>query len=193
MPPAATVPLAPGAVFRTAALRRWGENPTRLSQRLERDGLVQRLGHGLLFVPKLTKFGAAAPSDSALLDALLDGGPYVITGPIRWNALGLGSTGLYVHPLVYNTKRTCSVTLGGRTFNLRRVAFPREVTAEWFVVDLLRHTDAAGLDPGDLIHNLVRAVKHGRFDRARLMEMAERFGTVADAKVIRGVVEGAAG
>ena len=143
-------------------------------------------------MPKLTKFGAAAPSDSALLDALLDGGPYVVTGPMRWNALGLGSTGLHVHPLVYNTKRTGSATLGGRTFELRRVAFPREVTAEWFVVDLFRHTDAAGLDPRDLIRNLVSAVKHGRFDRTRLVEMAERFGSVADAKVIRRVVEGAA-
>ena len=192
MPPAANVTLNPGTVFRTAALRRWGENPTRLSQRLERDGLVQRLGHGFLFVPKLTKFGMAPPSDSAILDALLDRSPYVVTGPTRWNALGLGSTALHVHPLVYNTKRTGSVTLGGRTFELRRVAFPRDLTAEWFVVDLLRHTDAAGLDQADLVRNLVSAVAHGRFDHARLLEMAERFGTGADAKLMRRVVDGAA-
>ena len=192
MPPAASVALDPGTVFRTAALRRWGENPTRLARRLERDGLVQRLGHGFLFVPKLTKFGAAPPSDSALLDAVLEGGPYVVTGPMRWNALGLGSTALHVHPLVYNTKRTGSVTLGGRTFELRRVAFPREVTAEWFVFDLLRHTDAAGVDPADLIRNLVRALEHGRFDRTRLLETAERFGTGAAAKLMRRAVHEAA-
>ena len=192
MPAAAAVALDPGTVFRTAALRRWGENPTRLARRLEGEGLVQRLGHGLLFVPKLTRFGTAPPSDSALLDALLAGGPYVVTGPMRWNALGLGSTALHVHPIVYNTKRTGSVTLGGRTFELRRVAFPGEVTAEWFVFDLLRHTDAAGVDPADLIHNLVRALEHGRFDRARLLETAERFGTRAEAKLVRRAVHRAA-
>lgn len=188
MPPPAAVALIPGAVFRTAALRRWGDNPTRLAARLERAGLVQRLGHGFFYVSRRTKFGPAQPTDAALLDALLDGTPYVVTGPTRWNALGLGSTALHVHPLVYNTKRSDTFTLGGRTFELRRVAFPREVTAEWFVVDLLRHTDAAGLDPGDLVRNLVAAVRHGRFDRERLLAMAEQFGTRADATLMRGIV-----
>ena len=83
MPPASTVSLTAGSVFRTAALRRWGDNPTRLAARLEQEGLVQRLGHGFLYVPRLTKFGAAPPSDDALLDSLLDGTPYVVTGPTR--------------------------------------------------------------------------------------------------------------
>lgn len=48
MPAATDVQLTPGQVFRTAALRRWGQNPTRLSQRLVREGRVQRLGHGFL-------------------------------------------------------------------------------------------------------------------------------------------------
>ena len=69
----ANVSLTPGTVFRTAALRRWGDNPTRLAQRLEREGRVQRLGHGFLYVPRETKFGLAPPSEEALLDALLDG------------------------------------------------------------------------------------------------------------------------
>lgn len=192
MSAAAKVTLTPGTVFRTAALRRWGENPTRLAQRLERDGALRRLGHGFVYVPKLTKFGVAPPSDSSLLDAMLDGAPYLVTGPMRWNALGLGSTALHVHPLVYNTKRTGSFTLGGRTFELRRVDFPREPTAEWFVVDLLRHASAAGLDPADLVSNIVTALRHGRFDSSRLVEMAERFGTAADASVLRDAAQEAA-
>jgi len=185
---AAEVSLTPGTVFRTAALRRWGENPTRLAHRLEREGRVQRLGHGFLYVPRETKFGTAPPSDEALMDALLDGTPHLVTGPVRWNALGLGSTALHVHPLVYNTKRTGTFTLGGRTFELRRVAFPREVTAEWFVVDLLRHTDSVGLDRDDLARHLVAALKRGRFDRERLFDMADQFGTRPDRDFVRQVV-----
>lgn len=188
MPPAVHVPLTPGSVFRTAALRRWGDNPTRLARRLEREGLVQRLGHGFVYVPRRTRFGDAPPTDEALLDALLDGTPYVVTGPVRWNALGLGATALHVHPLVYNTKRTGTFTLGRRRFDLRRVAFPRDPTAEWFVVDLLRNTDAAGIDRSDLAANLRVALQHGRFDRERLVAMAEQFGSRADAALLRRLV-----
>lgn len=42
----------------------------------------------------------APPGEEALLDALLDGTPHLVTGPPRWNALGLGSTALHVRPLV---------------------------------------------------------------------------------------------
>lgn len=189
MPAAAHVDLTPGSVLRTAALRRWGTNPTRLAQRLEREGRIQRLGHGLLYVPRTTRFGTAPPTDDALLDAFLDGTPWVLTGPSRWNALALGSTALYTRPLVYNTKRTGTFTLAGRSFDLRRVAFPREVSAEWYVVDLLRHADAAGVARSDLLHRLAEALRERRFDNDRLMRMAGQFGNRQDADDIRRAVE----
>ena len=36
----------------------------------------------------------------------LEGAPFVLTGPPAWNSLGLGSTAMWAHSLVYNTKRT---------------------------------------------------------------------------------------
>lgn len=188
MPAATDVQLTPGQVFRTATLRRWGQNPTRLAQRLEREGRVQRLGHGLLYVPRVTKFGVAPPGEEALLDALLDGTPHLVTGPPRWNALGLGSTALHVRPLVYNTKRTGTFTLAGRTFELRRVAFPREVTAEWFVVDLLHNADSVGQDRADLARHLASALRRGRFDGTKLLDMADQFGTRAERDIVRQAV-----
>lgn len=188
MAPPATVELVPGTVYRTAALRRWGANPTRLARRLEQRGELQRLGHGLVYVPRMTRFGAAPPTDEALLDAFLDGTPWLMTGPSRWNALGLGSTALHVHPLVYNTKRTGTFELGRRTYELKRVAFPREVTAEWFVVDLLRHTDSAGVDRADILRQLGAALRRGRFDREGLLRMAEQFGSREEADLVRKVV-----
>jgi hypothetical protein len=189
MPAAAKVHLTPGAVFRTAALRQWGDNPTRLARRLEREGLVQRLGHGFFYVPRQTKFGPAPPDEEALLDAFLDGTPYVVTGPTRWNGLGLGSTALHVRPLVYNTRRTGAFTLGRRTFDLRRVAFPQVLTAEWFVLDLLRHAETVGLDPADLARNLGAALRLGRFDGDRLLDAAQRFGSRADQALVRRLLD----
>ena len=55
--------------------------------------------------------------------AFLAGSPFVITGPCVWNALGLGTTAVHADTLVYNTKRSRTFELGGRSFRLRRVAF----------------------------------------------------------------------
>ena len=181
----AAVPLEPGTVYRTAWLRRWGENPTRLAQRLERRGLVRRLGHGLFYAPKMSRFGEVPPSDEALLNAFLDGTPYVVTGPSRWNALGLGSTALFAHPLVYNTKRTGTFSVGGRTFDLRRVAFPSAPTPEWFVVDLLRNAASAGVDRNALTRNLAARLKAETFDVDRLFDMAARFGGTQELEAVR--------
>ena len=185
---AASVALHPGTVYRTAALRRWGGNPTRLAHRLEREGTVQRLGHGLVYVPKQTRFGPVPPTDEALLDAFLDGTPYLVSGPPRWNALGLGSTAMHVNPLVYNTKRTGVFVIGGRSFELQRVAFPSVPSAEWFLVDLLRHADSACMDRKDLLDNLVRALAVGRFDHERLLLAAQQFGSREDAALLQRAV-----
>jgi hypothetical protein len=108
--------------------------------------------------------------------AFLDG-PYVFTGPERWNALGLGTTALFAAPLVYNTKRSGTFTFGGRRFILRRVAFPLNPPPEWFVVDLFEHAEQAGASRSELSEALTRALTRGSFQRERLREMAERYGT----------------
>ena len=189
MASARPVELKPGSVYRTAALRRWGDNPTRLATRLEREGRLQRLGHGLFYAPKKTRFGTTPPTDDALLDAFLDGTPYVVSGPPLWNALGLGTTGVAARRLVYNTKRSGSVTLAGRTFDLRRVAFPEHVTPEWYVVDLLRNSDAAGVDRNDLLQKLAVALERGRFDEDELLGAAQRFGLRDDTRAVRRAIQ----
>jgi hypothetical protein len=93
---------------------------------------------------------------------------------------------------VYNTKRTGLFVLAGRDFELRRTAFPAELTPEWFVIDLLRNTDAAGVDRADVLRHLGVLVAHGRFDRERLVQMASRFGRREEAELIRRALREAA-
>ena len=111
--------------------------------------------------------------------AFLGGGPFVFTGPDQWNALGLGTTGMFAAQLVYNTKRSGIFELGGRRFVLRRVAFPAAPPPEWFVVDLFEHADQAGASLADLTSMLGRALARGVFDHKRLRELAKRYGTKA--------------
>ncbi len=175
--PAPSVPLRRGRVYRTRDLARWSANPTRLANRLVERGLLQRLAHGLYLHPDESRFGSVPPTDRELLRAFLGGAPFVMTGPEAWNALGLGSTAMHAATLVYNTKRSGTFRLAGRTFRLRRVAFPRNPPKEWFVVDLLQHAAEAGASRRELAGAVVSAVEAGRLDGALLRAMAERFAS----------------
>lgn len=182
---AATKPeLEPGRVYRTRDLRQWSANPTRLARRLVREGQLQQAGPGLYHAPTPTRFGPAPATDLALMRAFFSDDPFVFTGPPYWNALGLGSTSMFAVTLVYNTRRTGEVELGGRRFLFRRVLFPTQPTAEWFIVDLLQHHEMAGSALSELQHGLVATLREGRWDRDRLRQMAERFGTRATVAVV---------
>ncbi len=171
--------LEPGRVYRTRDLAAWSANAPRLAKRLVDQGQLVPLAHGLFAHPKQSRFGPVPPLDEEIMRAFLDGGPFVFTGPEHWNALGLGTTAVFAVPLVYNTKRSGTFTLGKRRFLLRRVAFPEVPPTEWFVVDLLEHADQAGSSPDDIAEVLTRAVARGQFDRARLRDMARRYGSRA--------------
>jgi hypothetical protein len=178
-----TAPVQPeleaGRAYRTRDLARWGKNPARLAQRLVREGKLREAAQGLYYTPIASKFGPAPVPDSVLLRAFLEGEPFLISGPQRWNALGLGSTAMFAATLVYNTQRTGEFALDGRRFLLRRVYFPKQPSPEWFVVDLLRHHEMAGVALSELRKNLVVALREGRWDADKMREMAKTYGTKA--------------
>jgi hypothetical protein len=169
--------LKPGRVYRTRDLSRWGANAPRLAKRLVREGKLTPLAHGLYAHLRKGRFGAVPPRDEELMRGFLDGGHFVFTGPDRWNSLGLGTTGLFAAPLVYNAKRSGTFNLGGKRFVLRRVAFPEKPTPEWYVVDLFENAKCAGASPEALADSLRRAMARGAFDPERLRETARRYGT----------------
>lgn len=175
--PAPSLPLRRGRVYRTRDLARWSANPTRLAHRLVERGLLRRLAHGLYLHPAESRFGPVPPTDRELLRAFLGGAPFVITGPEAWNALGLGATAMHADTLAYNTKRSGTFELAGRTFRLRRVAFPRNPPKEWFVVDLLEHASEASVSRREVAAAVATAVEAGRLDAERLGAMAERFAS----------------
>jgi len=191
MPELSHPALKPGRVYRTRELSRWGANAPRLAKRLARRGQLIRLARGLYVQPKRGRFGLVPPTDEELVRAFLDDSPFVFTGPERWNALGLGTTALSTERLVYNSKRTGTFTLGGRRFRLRRVAFPKTPTPEWFVVDLFEHAEQAGASRGNLIAALARVLRRGELDRGRLQDMAARYGTKKTLRQVKAALANA--
>ena len=126
-----------------------------------------------------------------MLRAFQDGDAFIITGPPVWNALGLGSTQMFAHPLVYNRKRSGLFNLGGRMFDLRRVRFPDHPTLEWFVVDLLENLASVCLDPYETAAVLAARVAEGAFEPEALSAMAAHYGTKATQALIRRAVAAA--
>ena len=177
MSAAAQPPLQPGRVYRTRELAQWGKNPTRLAQRLVQEGKLREAAHGLYYAPMPSRFGPAPTSDHELLRGFLGPEPFVITGPARWNALGLGSTAMFAQTLVYNTRRSAQVLLDGRCFWLRRVRFPDQPSAEWFIVDLLEHHEMAGASLEELAAALRQTLRAGRWDKERLAQMAHDYAS----------------
>ena len=180
--------LEPGACYRTQHFARWDSNPARLVGRLVEQGQLQRLRHGLYYCPRRSRFGEVPPSDDALLDAFLGGGPHVVTGPERWNALQLGTTAMHALPLVYNTKVSGEYLLGRRRFRFRRVTFPTDPTPEWYVVDLLRNLDYVGGDRQVVTARLRSRVQAGALDPAALWEAARAYGRRSEQAVVRGAL-----
>jgi hypothetical protein len=171
--------LEPGRAYRTRDLLPWGANPTRLARRLVREGKLREAAHGLFYAPVESRFGPAPAPEGEILRAFFKGSPFVVTGPPKWNALGLGSTAMFAATLVYNTRRTGDFTFDGRRFLLRRVRFPESPPPEWFVVDLLQHHEMAGVSLSELEERLVATLREGRWNRDLLHEMAATYGTKA--------------
>ena len=167
--------LEPGHVYRTRDLSQWTSNPARLARRLVERGQFKPLAQGLFVHPRQSRFGAVPPADEEVMRAFLNG-PFVLTGPERWNALGLGTSAAFAAQLVYNAKRSGEFTFGGRRFLLRRVAFPEHPSPEWFVVDLFQHAEQAAADRDDLTTALASAVRSRRFDPELLRSMAREYG-----------------
>jgi hypothetical protein len=189
-PPA--LQLEPDRVYRTQDFARWSKNPPRLAKRLVRTGQLLQLRTGLFVHARVGRFGAVPPRDEELLRRFLNGGPFVFTGPEKWNALGLGTTAMFAVPRVYNTKRTGRFTLGNRVFDLSRVAFPEQPPVEWFVVDLFEHAAEAGTSRHDLAAALVAPLRRGMFSAGRLKDMARRYGTKVTQLAVDGAVHAAA-
>ncbi len=183
--------LKPGRAYRTRELRRWSANPTRLARRLVREGKLRQAAHGMFYAPVPSRFGPAPAGEAEILRAFLGGSPFVISGPPRWNVLGLGSTAMFAVTLVYNTKRTGEFVFDGRRFLLRRVLFPQDPPPEYFVVDLLQHHEMAGASLVGLKQGLIATLKEGRWAPGILRDMAERYGTKATLAIVQHCLDAA--
>ena len=129
-----------GHVYRRADLTRWSSAVDRHLKALLGEGTLRRMSQGLYYCPKHTSFGEVPPSDAELVRAFLKTEDFLLASYNDYNALGVGTTQLYNHRLVYNHKRHGQFELGGKMFDFRlKHKFPKVMTREFLLVDLLNN------------------------------------------------------
>jgi len=173
--------LRPGRVYRRAELAQWSKSVDRHVRELVDAGVLQKLRNGLYYYPKPSIFGQVPAGERELVRGFLKEDDFLLTSPNAYNTLGLGTTQLYNTNVVHNHKRHGRFTLGGFTFEFRRKPrFPRKLTEEFLLVDLLNNLPVLAEDTEALRARAREKVKDMNTSNLRLA--ARDYGKVATRK-----------
>lgn len=168
------------------------EDLTRLSSAVDRDlsklvasGQLKKLAQGLYHTPKPSRFGPLPPDDYQVVQSFLRGDKdFLLFSPSAYNTVGLGTTQLYNHTLVYNRKRHGIFKLGNREFDFRvKPRFPHQLTPEFLFVDLLNNLNELAEDRDSVLER-ARGLWPA-LASPRLHEAVELYGNAATRKYIK--------
>ncbi len=168
--------LTPGQTYRRADLAQWSTAVDRHLKEAVQAGVLAKLSGGLYYAPKLTAFGAAPPEDAILVSTFLKGAPFLLASPNAYNALGVGTTQLHNMTVVYNHKRHGTFALGRRSYEFRmKPAFPKTLSLEFLLVDLVNNLDRLGEDAEDMLKRV--KARLAATDRARVKKASQAYGS----------------
>jgi hypothetical protein len=173
--------LRPGQVYRREDLARWSNAVDRHLKQLVEEGTLTKLAGGLYAYPKQTVFGKAPAEDDRLVEAFLKDDRFLLASPNAYNSLGVGTTQLYDKTVVYNHKRHGDFVLGGRKFSFRvRPSFPKSLTKEFLLVDLVNNLDQLAENRQEVLARV--AEKATSYDVRRLERASYNYGKVKTRK-----------
>jgi hypothetical protein len=181
--------LRPGRVYRREDLTAWSRSVDRDLQQLVGGGFLEKLAQGLYYAPKQSTFGTMPPVDEEVVSAFLRDSDFLIFSPNAYNSLGVGTTQLYNTTWVYNHKRHGTFRLGNRSYEFRsKPKFPRTVTPEFLLVDMLNNLDMLAEDRDSLLERA--RSRFAEMDPKRLKKALAEYGSVATRKLTRDWLRG---
>ena len=147
--------LRPGQVYRRVDLEQWSTAVDRHLKQMVEGRILQKLSQGLYYYPEKASFGPVPPEDEKLMRAFLKSDDFLLTSPNLYNSLGVGTTQLYNKRVVYNHKRHGLFELGGKEFDFRlKHKFPKELSEEFLLVDLLNNLNELAEDREDVLRRV---------------------------------------
>ena len=180
--------LKPGEVYRRADLAPWSRSVDRHLAELVEEGALQKVSHGVYYAPKKTVFGTSAPDEETLVRTFLKDDRFLLTSPNAYNSLGVGTTQLYNERVVYNHKRHGEFNLGDRKFFFhQKPHFPKKLTEEFLLVDLVNNLDKLAEDTNTVLRNVFSKGK--TMDTKRLKRSVKEYGSVKAKKILLPLFE----
>jgi hypothetical protein len=175
--------LRPGRVYRREDLAQWSKSVDRHARELLDQGVLTKLRNGLYYCPENSVFGQVPPDDAELVRSFLREDEFLLTSFNAYNALGVGTTQLYNQSIVYNHKRHGVFNLGGRVFEFRRKPrFPKKLTQEFLVVDLLNNLQELAEDEQEVKTGALRKLQD--LSATTMRRAARLYGKVSTRKLV---------
>jgi hypothetical protein len=173
-----------GKVYRREALMPYTKAVDRDLKSLLEGGTLKKVGPGLYYYPKTSRFGLLPPKDYDLVNAFLKGDPFLIFSWNDYNALRIGLTQLYNKVIVYNRKRHEEIRLSGTIFSFQRptTGFPVTVSKEFLLVDLLNNISKVGEDPEEIKIHIKNRLSS--FDLDELKKLSQLYGRMSTRKFL---------
>ena len=172
--------LRAGKVYRREQLESFSSSIDRELKGLVEAGTLKKLETGLYYVPKITIFGEAPPDRKEMIKAFLKDDNFLTMSLNNYHVLGLGTTQLYNKAVVYNHKRHGKFMLDGKSIEFKITGFPKNVTKEFLLVDLMNNIGSLAEDANSIKENIKR--KLAEYDKNRLKRFVKSFGKVKTKK-----------
>ena len=176
-----------GEVYRRSDLEYYSTAIDRQLATLTKDGTFVKLNHGMYYAPKQSKFGVVPPDDRQVIERFLKDDDFLLVSPNTFNSLGLGLTQLYNTTWVYNHKRKGEFQLNGKTFEFKlKSSFPKNITREYLLVDLLNNMENLAEDKIQAVYKLPSNVHN--FDTDALMKATQQYVTGKTKRSLKSIV-----
>lgn len=178
--------LRKGRAYRREDLAQWSTSVDRHLSQLVEEGVLKKLSQGLYYVPKPSAFGPTPPDEDEVVKTYLKGDDFLMVSPNYYNGLGLGATQLYNRKRIYNHKKHEDVKLGNKVYEFRRKPkFPKKLSREYLVVDLLNNLKYLAEDEQMILENLQKNIH--TFEAKALQANAQRYGTIRTKKILQQI------
>ena len=179
--------IKPGEVYRRSDLEYYSTAIDRHLASLTKDGTLVKLNQGLYYAPKQSKFGIVPPHDRQVVERFLKDDDFLLVSPNTFNSLGLGLTQLYNTTWVYNHKRKGEFQLNGKTFEFKlKSSFPKNITREYLLVDLLNNIEDLAEDQSQTLDKLPNII--GSFNSDALMKATQLYGNGKTKRKLKSIV-----
>ena len=176
-----------GEVYRRSDLEYYSTAIDRHLATLTKDGTLIKLNQGLYYAPKQSKFGNVPPDDRQVVERFLKDDDFLLVSPNTFNLLGLGLTQLYNTTWVYNHKRKGEFQVNGKTFEFKlKSSFPKNITREYLLVDLLNNIEDLAEDQSQTLDKLPNNIDS--FNADALMKATQLYGNGKTKRKLKSIV-----